>query len=136
MAAATGIHRFEGDEPSFRSWLFVIAHRRTIDEARKEARRPRPADPASLEDLAPRSTTSPESIAVDVESSEALDELLSRITVDQRTVIALRIIADLSLNETARIVGKRVGAVKALQHRGLEALRQEIENRAYPNEHA
>ncbi|KAA3635507.1 MAG: sigma-70 family RNA polymerase sigma factor, partial [Armatimonadetes bacterium] len=55
MAAATGIQQFDGDEPGFRSWLFVIAHRRAIDAGRKGARRPHPADPASLEELSTRS---------------------------------------------------------------------------------
>lgn len=127
MAAATGIHRFDGDEPGFRSWLFVIAHRRAIDAGRKSGRRPQTADPTSLDALSPRSTPSAESKALEVISSQQVDELLSHLTVDQRTVIALRIIADLSLEGTARIVGKRIGAVKALQHRALDALRQQIE---------
>lgn len=128
MAAATGIRRFDGDEPGLRSWLFVIAHRRTIDAGRKAARRPQPADPTSLDDLSPRLTTSAESKALEIISSEQIAELLSHLTVDQRTVIALRVIADLSLEETARIVGKRIGAVKALQRRALDALRQQIEH--------
>lgn len=66
-------------------------------------------------------------MALDIISTEQIDELLSHLTLDQRTVIALRVIADLSLEETARILGKRIGAVKALQHRALEALRQQIE---------
>ncbi len=127
MAAATGIHRFDGDEPGFRSWLFVIAHRRAIDAGRKKARRPQLADLVSVDELPHRSTTSAESMALDIISTEQIDELLSHLTLDQRTVIALRVIADLSLEETARILGKRIGAVKALQHRALEALRQQIE---------
>jgi RNA polymerase sigma-70 factor (ECF subfamily) len=49
------------------------------------------------------------------------------LTDDQRDVLALRIIANLTLEETADTVGKRVGAVKALQRRGLIALRLRIE---------
>jgi RNA polymerase sigma-70 factor (ECF subfamily) len=54
-------------------------------------------------------------------------ELLLGLTPDQRSVIALRVIADLSLEETAGILGKSVGAVKALQKRGLERLRRGLE---------
>ena len=60
-------------------------------------------------------------------SVESAMELLQTLTPDQRSVIALRVIADLSLEETATILGKRVGAVKALQKRGLERLRRQLD---------
>lgn len=53
----------------------------------------------------------------------AIDEL----PPDQRSVVLLRIIGDLTIEEIARAVGKRPGAVKALQRRGLRRL-----ERAYP----
>jgi RNA polymerase sigma-70 factor (ECF subfamily) len=52
-----------------------------------------------------------------------LEQALEALTDDQHDVLALRIIANLTLEETADAVGKRVGAVKALQRRGLIALR-------------
>ncbi|HVM02425.1 MAG TPA: sigma-70 family RNA polymerase sigma factor, partial [Acidimicrobiales bacterium] len=51
-----------------------------------------------------------------------LVEALSRLTADQREVVVLRFVADLPLADVARITGRRTGAVKALQHRALEAL--------------
>jgi RNA polymerase sigma-70 factor (ECF subfamily) len=47
---------------------------------------------------------------------------LALLTDDQREVIALRFIADLPLEEVARITKRKIGAVKALQHRGLATL--------------
>ena len=44
-----------------------------------------------------------------------------------RAVVALRVTADLSLEQVAEILGKRVGAVKSLQHRALESLRRRCE---------
>jgi RNA polymerase sigma-70 factor (ECF subfamily) len=41
-------------------------------------------------------------------------------------VLLLRIIAELSLAEVARVLGKSVGAVKALQHRGIAAIAKEM----------
>jgi hypothetical protein len=37
-------------------------------------------------------------------------------------VVTLRFLGDLSLEDVAKITKRRVGAVKALQHRGLEQL--------------
>jgi DNA-directed RNA polymerase specialized sigma24 family protein len=42
LHVARGIHRFEGDHNAFRSWVFMVAHHRIIDERRASA-----ADPKS-----------------------------------------------------------------------------------------
>ena len=46
------------------------------------------------------------------------------LTEDQRNVIVLRFQEEFSLKETAEIIGKNVNAVKALQNRGIQKLRQ------------
>jgi RNA polymerase sigma-70 factor (ECF subfamily) len=51
-------------------------------------------------------------------------ELLADLNPDYREVLALRVVADLSLEETAAIMGKSQGAVKQLQRRALSALRE------------
>ena len=56
-----------------------------------------------------------------------VEVILSDLTGDQREVLALRVIADLSLEETAKSMGKTVGAVKALQRRALLAVKVRIE---------
>lgn len=123
IKVARNIHAFNGDEPSFRSWVFVIAHRTLIDERRHRSRRPLPTsfDPE----------TSPggnvESEAVDALVTRELLDAFDRLTKSQRDVLALRMIAGLSLEQTARVLGKRVGAVKALQHRALASLQKELE---------
>jgi RNA polymerase sigma factor (sigma-70 family) len=55
------------------------------------------------------------------------DELVASLPPDQRAVVALRVTADLPINEVASILGKRAGAVKALQHRALASLRKRCE---------
>ena len=49
---------------------------------------------------------------------------LLQLTVDQREVVALRFVADLPLEDVARMTRRSMGATKALQHRALENLRQ------------
>lgn len=53
--------------------------------------------------------------------------LLDQLTDDQREVLALRVVADLSLKETARVTGRDVGAVKALQRRAIQRLQRNLE---------
>jgi RNA polymerase sigma-70 factor (ECF subfamily) len=131
MSAASTIRSFSGDESAFRSWLFVIAHRRAIDAARRRSRRPVVVEEAPTPDSAPVEASA-ETTALEAMSGEAAMELLSALTPDQRSVIALRVIADLSLEDTARVLEKRVGAIKALQKRGLEALRRMLDEPRFP----
>jgi RNA polymerase sigma-70 factor (ECF subfamily) len=55
-----------------------------------------------------------------------LVEALDALSADQREVLVLRFVADLSLEAVAKITRRRVGAVKALQHRALENLRRAV----------
>lgn len=52
--------------------------------------------------------------------------LLAGLSADQRDVLVLRIVADLSVAETAAVLDKSYEAVKALQRRGLGALQRAI----------
>jgi RNA polymerase sigma-70 factor (ECF subfamily) len=117
--------QFSGDEPNFRSWLFTIAHRIIIDDARRRQRRPRTTTLGV--DVESHATGDVEHEAFAHFGAEWADELLESLPPDQRAVIALRVTADLSLEQVAEIVGKRVGAVKSLQHRALESLRRRCE---------
>jgi RNA polymerase sigma factor (sigma-70 family) len=119
------IDTFEGEAEQFRSWLFTIAHNAAIDNAR--ARRRRPAA-TPLEHVAePATTPDPVADAADAQfGNERVEALLALLSPDQRDVLLLRVVADLSVAETAAIVGKGEEAVKALQRRALAALRRQI----------
>jgi RNA polymerase sigma factor (sigma-70 family) len=107
---------FQGGERAFRSWVFVIAHNRLLDERRGTARRPvQPVPDQFLE--------SHSIFDEDVLASQPIGRLLSRLSPDQQAVLLLRILGDLTVDEVARVVGKRPGAVKALQRRALNAVR-------------
>jgi RNA polymerase sigma-70 factor (ECF subfamily) len=116
VAVLTRLPTFSGDEAHFRSWVFTIAYRRIADTRRRRDRSlPPPAASPSAED-----------VTLTRLSGQRVEALLATLTPDQRQVLALRVIADLSLEQVAAIVGKPVGAVKALQHRALATLRRSV----------
>lgn len=117
LQVARDLPRFKGDDDALRRWVFSIAYNRLLDARRRESRRPRLAE-REVPDVA----VAPPDDPVDDELVHALDAL----TPDQREVVVLRFVADLPLADVARITGRRVGAVKAMQHRALEALAQEL----------
>jgi RNA polymerase sigma-70 factor (ECF subfamily) len=53
---------------------------------------------------------------------EELKRMLEELTDEQRQVIHLRFMADMSVQEVARTLGRTEGSVKALQHRGIQSL--------------
>jgi RNA polymerase sigma-70 factor (ECF subfamily) len=113
-----GLPTFEGDEAGFRSWVFLVAHHRVIDERR---RRRRDADLAS-EQGPPDAAPGADAALLDDLDAEWRARL-AQLSADQRHVILLRVVAGLPAEDVARILGKRVGTVRVLQHRALARLR-------------
>ena len=116
--------RFTGDAEAFRSWAFTIAHHRMVDDRRAEGRRPTVVDGATYEDGVVGDV---EEDALDALSDDGLLQLLDRLSPDQREVLLLRVVADLSLDDVALAMGKPQGAIKSLQHRALATLRRKLE---------
>ncbi len=59
-------------------------------------------------------------------SGDRVRSLVETLAPDQRDVILLRMVSDLTVDSIADILGKSPGAVKALQRRGLGALREKV----------
>lgn len=129
LAAFVGLGSFAGDAQAFRSWLFGIAWNKTADWHRRERRRPAEVDDAESAVAVQVGGDAEEDAWRDLGASR-VEALLASLTDDQRDVLLLRVVADLSLEETARIMGRPVGPVKALQHRALAALRRNISSGA------
>ncbi len=118
LHVARNIRRCHGDAEARRRWVFTIAHHRLVDAWRRQAARPISADQPP-----------PEQPVVD-ESVDSIDPglqaAIDTLTPDQREVVLLRFVADLSLRDVARVTGRGLGAIKALQHRGLAALERAL----------
>lgn len=129
VGVVRGLRGFDGDERSFRSWVFSIAHRRLIDERRRLVRRREDAvDPSALAgSLAGSAVGDAEDEAVARLGGGWAVRTLDLLTHDQRSVLLLRVLADLSVEDVARLLGKRPGAVKTLQRRALASLARYLE---------
>lgn len=117
---------FEGTEAGFRSWVFTIAHRQLIDEHRRNTRRPQTVE------LSAPLTESVSGGNAETDALHAIEDthvhaVLADLAPDQREVMTLRIVGDLTVEQVAEVLGKSRGAVKSLQHRGVAALRRRLQ---------
>jgi RNA polymerase sigma-70 factor (ECF subfamily) len=103
-----------------RAWLYAVARSRTIDKYRQNTRR----NDAPLETW---------TAAVEMpEIKEIPRAALLLLTPPQQRVIEARFLRDRDLEEVANELGVSVGAIKALQHRGVETLRQQFQGFTIP----
>lgn len=126
--AVRDIRRFSGDVGGFRAWLYRIAHNRAIDLARRQNR----SRETSLEDAEDRPAlveTAEQAIAR--EERDRLWRAVMDLPPDQRRAVTLRLAGGLTAREIAAVLGKRPGAVKALQHRALQNLARAL-GASYP----
>jgi RNA polymerase sigma-70 factor (ECF subfamily) len=124
VEAARRVRAFSGTADAFAGWLFTIARHDLVDRGRAARRRTvEPvADPPDVE-RAP----DPADQVLERLDADRVRSALQLLTDEQREVLLLKFAGGLSNEEAAAAVGKPLGAVKSLQHRGLAALRRALE---------
>ena len=105
---------------SFQAWLYRIAHNLVVDHYRRQPELPE----LMLDDQQLSSGDDPASAVAQRFSRRRLDAAMRRLTPDQQQVLVLRFAEGLTAREVAKVMNKSVGAVEALQHRALAALRR------------
>ncbi len=127
LGAFRALGRFEGDAAAFRAYLYRIARNKIVDSRAVEFRdrdRWTSLEAMSIDITDPARTHDvEEAVLTDLDARE-LRVLLEMLTADQRDVILLRFLSGLTVTEVSNVIGKRPSAIKALQRRGLAALRR------------
>ena len=113
-----------GGAAGLRTFVFSVAHARLVDDLRKRSRR-QPAAPY-LPEQDRRTSPSAEDEGLAGVQAERVRALLEQLVPDQRDVLVLRVLGDLTVEQVAETLGKSSGAVKQLQRRGLLALKKAL----------
>ncbi|MCX5644045.1 MAG: RNA polymerase sigma factor [Phycisphaerae bacterium] len=119
---------------SFKSWLFTIATRVTIDTARRRKRVASISldrqvdcdDPSPLETVAAQDAADPVDEVVREEQKEQVRRAIESLPVGQRAALVLAYYQQLSYREVAEALGCSVGAVKTQMSRALAKLAQRL----------
>ncbi|MEV8506991.1 RNA polymerase sigma factor [Actinoplanes sp. NPDC051475] len=120
LQAARDLHRFTGDGAAFRGWLFRIARHRGIDERRRAGRRQEDAAGTIADDAGRTGDAATQ--ALEHSGTEWAIGVIAGLPPDQAEAVMLRVVAGLDVATTARVLGKRAGAVRVATLRGLRKL--------------
>jgi len=108
-----------GPKDHLQAYLYRIAHNWITDKYRRQ-----PPPELSLEDCVIVDKDNPAEEAMDHILLGQIRSALARVTPEQRLVVISKYVEGLDNEEIAQIIGKPVGAIKALQHRALQSLRR------------
>ena len=113
------------DSRSLACWLYTVARNTAIDHQRASHRfaPPQSLQSAEVEEPACMAQES----ELEMENAESIHQALGKLSVDHREVLTMFFLQDLSLNETAAVVGVGVGTVKSRLHYARQALRRALE---------
>jgi RNA polymerase sigma-70 factor (ECF subfamily) len=115
-----GLRNGKGPDRYLQAYLYRIAHNWITDTYRRSPPPALPLDP----ELAAGAELEPHQEVGERLERERIRAALALLTPEQRQVIVLKYLEDLPHEEIARVLDRPVGAIKALQHRGLAALRR------------
>jgi RNA polymerase sigma-70 factor (ECF subfamily) len=120
LNALKSIHSYKWKGMPFSSWLYRIAHNQIVDYLRKKSRQAF----VPLDETLPAGDADPRKEAERKLQMDELAQATGKLTKAQQDVISLRFAGELSVAEVAGVMGKSVGAVKALQHSAILSLRK------------
>ncbi|WP_308215784.1 RNA polymerase sigma factor ShbA [Pseudonocardia sp. DR1-2] len=128
MAVLSVLPDYRPSGMSFRAFVFGIARHKIADAFRAMARNRCDA----VEELPERLSREddPEQVVLDAERNDRLSDLMGLLGPRQVEILTLRIAVGLTAEETADALGSTPGAVRVAQHRALQRLRRELEERA------
>ena len=126
LKAWNNLDRFSFNRTPYLAWLYTIAHNAVIDHYRTRK------VTAALDDVQLSQQDHAEAVENEIDLSSEMKTIkaaLQELTDDQQKVLTLKFIEGMSNNEIARHLGKREGAIRALQMRGLQALAKQLEEK-------
>ncbi len=122
LAVAKGLPRFEGDEPGWWAYLFTIARRQVAGHWRQaKRRRTDVVEPHAFSDRPGSCDVENETIQA-ITTSKAVELIVGHLSKEQAEVVLLRLLGGLEVEQVARILNKKPGTIRVLQHRAIKKL--------------
>lgn len=123
LKALRSISGYKWRNIPFSAWLFRIAHNQVVDYLRKKSKRVTMALDESII-ISSGPDNNPQKIAEHRLNVEQLASATRQLTPAQQEVISLRFAGEMPIAQVAVTMDRSEGAVKALQHSAIVALRK------------
>lgn len=127
LALLPRLPKITGGAAGLRRLTFSIAHARMVDDVRARVRAPGAVSYEASADT--RTAPSAEDAAEHGLATKRVLAVLEQLPDDQREVLTLRVVADLTIDQIAEVMGRSPGAIKQLQRRGMITVRETLESR-------
>ncbi|MBI4054137.1 MAG: RNA polymerase sigma factor [Candidatus Doudnabacteria bacterium] len=125
LKAWLALPKFRLEQANFRAWLYRIASNAVTDNFRKRYRSPQTLELFDGFDAATTDSVA-ESVGLRLDA-KSVRQMFSRLPANYRAVLELRFVEDFSVKETAKILKKSRLAIRLIQYRGLQKLRDYME---------
>jgi RNA polymerase sigma-70 factor (ECF subfamily) len=122
LRALRRIDSFTWQGRDFAAWLVTIARNLIADHYKSGRYRLEITTDDILDAASPQPADSPENQVLEALTNRTLLEAVKQLNPEQQECIVLRFLQGLSVNETALVMEKNDGAIKALQYRAVRAL--------------
>jgi RNA polymerase sigma-70 factor, ECF subfamily len=125
LKAWEGLDRYHRNGSPFVAWLYTIAHNVVIDHYRTRR------ECVALDEIVPLASQE-ESLDEQITTNfdlQTMRDVLQILNEEQQQVLTLRFIAELSTESIAKVMGKREGAIRALQMRALQMMAKHMQER-------
>src|SRR5512134_2424997 len=126
LKAWSNLDRFQFSRTPYLAWLYTIAHNAVIDHYRTRKVN------TALDDVQLSHPDHSEAVENEIDLTvemQSVKSALQTLTDDQQKALTLKFSEGMANNEIARHLGKREGAIRALQMRGLQALAKQLEEK-------
>jgi RNA polymerase sigma-70 factor, ECF subfamily len=133
IKAHRDIHRFEGNS-QLGTWLYRIAINQSLDAIRKKQRTERwlsflaPMSEDENQLVVPEGNVAP-MVSTGLENAELREtifEAMGELSAEHRAVVQLRLVDEMSLEETARLLRCKPGTINSRLHYACEHLRRKL----------
>ena len=129
------LYQFEG-RSTFKTWLFRIVYNFCMTRRRKLATKRERKNTVGDELIRRTEETHRDALGPETDNSEYVHLALEKMREEEREVITLRFISDLSLEEMAEVLNLKLSATKMRLYRAMDRFKEIYTNQATEREEA
>jgi len=111
------LHRGKGPKTNIRSYLYKMTYHTVVDSSRSDL------ESVPISDSLAEDNPAPEQRLERADQIEKINRALDSLTEDQRNLIVLRFVEELTMRETAEVMDKTINAIKSMQRRAVNSFK-------------